>query len=136
MSPPTRQRRYVAREAWATAHARVDVHRAAGTAWIVLSGDLATQAGARLLLQQLRDAQRRLPDDIAVLHVDLTGLREVTLEVAVLLAVERRLGAVRGLTLATVLLGDVPVAPGARRVLDSLPAVTYGDLDDLRRALG
>lgn len=109
-----------------TAH----LHRISRTAWIALDGDVAAPANARRAMRQLRTAQRRLPHDIDLVCIDLTGLREITVDMAAFIAVDRRLLAALGLTLVAVLRGDAPADSSAEAILTALPVVDHGDRDE------
>lgn len=112
------------------------VHRDAAAGWMDLDGSLSPPAGPRSLLAQLRRAHRRLPPEIEVVVVDLTGLDEVTIELAVLLCLESRMLSVRDIELAVVLRQRSDIAPGVRLMLERMRIwhVPDDQLDELDQA--
>ncbi|WP_323793396.1 hypothetical protein [Nocardioides sp.] len=99
---------------------------------LAMHGDLSSPAVARDLLRRLQIVQRRLPAATEVVHIDLSCLAHITIDVAVLLCVQRRLLAARGIAVGSVLRarsGQNPVA--VDRILDALasgaePTETHG----------
>lgn len=111
MSPETRgraadRRRRALRQPWVPAYG----HRVNRSAWLDLAGHLASPVTPKSLLAQLRRAHQRLPGWIEVVGVDLTGLDEITMDLAVLLCLEGRMLRVHGIDLAVVVRDDV-IAP-------------------------
>ena len=90
-------------------------------ATLELSGDLTSSGTARDMVRQLQTIQRRLPTAIEVVHLDLTGLKHITIDVAVLLSVQRRLLAPRGIQVGTVTQQrGAQCTASVTRVLDTL----------------
>lgn len=102
------------------------VHRADRCVWLTVSGDVSHPAHDRALLRQLRTVHRRLGPEIEWLGVDLTDCR-VTVELAVLIGVERRLCSARGISLVAVLHPGAAGTPSAAALMQALPLIAPGD---------
>ncbi|MGA8257310.1 MAG: hypothetical protein WB767_12125 [Nocardioides sp.] len=91
-------------------------------AWISVGGPMRPQRSARLILGRLHLMHRWLPD-VEVVDLDLRDLDEVTVELAVLLVLHRRLLAVRGIQIGAVLINTETATESAsiHRILDQLP---------------
>lgn len=112
------------------------VHRADRAAWLDLAAHLGSAVTPKTLLGQLRRAHQRLPGWIEVVGVDLTGLTEISMDLAVLLCLEGRMLRVRGIDLAVVVRHDVRAPESAVQMLQRFQIwpVEGPRLDELVRA--
>ncbi|MEN8707547.1 MAG: hypothetical protein ABF306_15530 [Nocardioides marinisabuli] len=112
------------------------VHRVDRAAWLDLAAHLGSPVTPKSLLAQLRRAHQRLPGWIEVVGVDLTGLTEISMDLAVLLCLEGRMLRVRGIDLAVVVRHDVRAPESAVQMLQRFQIwpVEGPRLDELVRA--